>query len=157
MTNAERGAMPREIRYFWWLSLALVLFWTTLIMLGLDPGLASAERLPEKFRAGARQAAVTRAVLHLLWTGLVLLTAWLVAFSRQGWARYVFVIAILVVLAVPIILAIYGHYGLNLPWSSIIPKIRLDPAGYPTAALLIAAVFFSFSAPARRWFKRSKS
>jgi hypothetical protein len=149
--------MPSQIRYFWWFGVVLVLFWAATTTLDTISALAYANKLPDALRGTFRLIQVVHAVVAILiWGGIVLLAAWLAAFRRKGWARYLFVVAILTNLAIPILVALY-YYGLNVPWSWLAPRTWLDPRTCLTVFLFCVAVFFAFSEPAQRWFQDGKS
>jgi hypothetical protein len=153
MNKKRENAMPRQIRYFWWFSIALVLFWSVAIVLNTIGGLAAADKLPETFRAAARMTQIVHAVFGIaIWCGVILLASWLAAFRRKNWGRYVFVFFVLANLASPFVVALC-YYGLNIPFSWLAPRIWLDPENYVTVFLLIAASTFAFSRPAQRWFR----
>jgi hypothetical protein len=153
MTGGEERVMPFEVKYFWWLSIAVVVFWAAIDVFDTVKGLNQLSMVPIEFRNDALISIVVHAVLTIfIWEGIVLLAAWLAAFRQKGWGRYVFAAVILTRVAIPLIVGLY-FYGLTTLWSSLTQIARSGPRTYVTIILLLSAMFFGFSVPARRWFR----
>ena len=152
--------MPSHVRTFWWLSVAIVVYWV--VSAGWFLAFPSAHQIADLARLDAdlrdnarREIFEIVTTMTAIWCAVTLGIAWLAAFRKQGWARWVFVFLFVVRQVGPFFIA--AAYGNLLTYL----KRRaegdwFDLNAYVIPLLTVLAIYFVFTGNARDWFE-SKS
>lgn len=168
----ERAVLPSHVRVFWWISVAIVVYWTFsiawfwLVTLPSDHYLALLQRLPPALREPLYRAAVIRSVVPAaFWSVFILGMAWLATFRRQNWARWIYALLFLFRELLPPLFSLAYMY-LDLAPSAAARHIILEdfwkstvsewsnPRSYVTPVLAIAAIVAVFTGDAKDWFRK---
>lgn len=150
--------MPIQVRAFWWISVAIVLYSIVLTVLAVQylqhqEFLPIAPRIPRELRERTYEMDVlVRVASTVVRSSLILCLAWLTAFRRLKWARWAFVLFFLIQWAFEIWEAIEFHQ-FNGPVSALIKEGWWE---YIFIMLVIAAASCVFSSGTRKWFERSQ-
>lgn len=150
--------MPTQVRVFWWLSIAIVVYSIVLTVFALQSVqhhdlLPTALSLPEEVRERTfRTDLLVRITSMVVRSGLILCLAWLSAFRRLNWARWGLVFLFLIQGAYEIWGAIQFHQLSG-------PAFELVKKGWWAYIFLILAVAASscvFSERAQAWFDKPR-
>ncbi len=158
--------MPSNVKVFWWLSVAVVAYWTVMTAWhAVFPSaheLATLAKLPVELREETRRADIRfPAIATSFWVAVTLGLAWLAAFRRRNWARWAYALAFLIraflldyiVAAYLYLVPGYGyrHAFLEQAWNSTVSTWS-DPRSYLTPALTVVAIAAAFTGNAKAWF-----
>jgi len=165
LDRAEGGAaMPSHVRFFWWLSVAVVAYAVASAAWHLtfpdSRHLAAMARLPEGFRNKVRVANILTAIVPgVIWNGATLGSAWLAAFRRRNWARWVFAaIFVLRQLISLLVFAVVPVAVFHIVPVIIVHDLEAAPLSFAPSVLLfaasIAAIVLVFTGNARDWFEQ---
>jgi hypothetical protein len=149
--------MPSNVKVFWWLSVAVVLYWafstTWYLAFPTARYLTILANLPPEFREGARHTDILNLLLGTLFRcGSTLGLAWLSAFRRQNWARWAFTALFILRESLLFLVSILYYHQLDFFIQEISRENWTDPGGYIDPILTIMAIGFVFSGNARGWF-----
>lgn len=155
LLQSKVRAMPSHVRIFWWLSVAIAVYWVTstiwFIAFQSPHELALMTKLPAGLRDGIRREAFELgAVSTAFWCTVTLGTAWLAAFRRQTWARWAFTLLFVFRLVAPLVVA--ASLGLLLAQLKRFAGEWLSPETYVIRVLTVLAIAFIFTGNARDWF-----
>jgi hypothetical protein len=157
--------MPSHVKIFWWLTVIVV---TYVVLshawyLAFPPAhvLAVWAKVPARFRDLMHFVNIEYFVIAVVANGVWLALAWLAAYRRKNWARWMITIWFLLGLASPLV--IYAWYVLvgNHELVQHYWRFEIDaeakewenPRSYVVPLVTIAALVFAFTGNARAWFK----
>jgi hypothetical protein len=138
--------MPSHVRTFFWIIVALITYWI------FSAALALAYHRGRPFNDQVIFIRIFATAIQCL---IYLIPAWLAAFHRQNWARWVFAAIVVVapILALWPLLYLTGHFR-DIVLQAYFTTLT-NPKSIAVNALSIAAIVFVFTGNAREWFKRS--
>jgi hypothetical protein len=150
--------MPSHVRIFWWLSVAIAAYWILSAIWFLAfptvQHLAALEKLPLEFRDKTRRVEMlTEIISTIIWCAVTLALAWLAAFHRINWSRWVFAAVFIIRESMMFLVSVLYYHQLDFFRQSLAHENWTNPRGYIVPALTIAAIGFVFSGNARSWFK----
>lgn len=145
--------MPSHLRIFFWLVVAIALYWVASMVWVMEfppAAMTSAlAKIPPAIRDQIKENAwritlVSTAIRVAIFVGL----AWLAAFRRQNWARWLLLAVVIFMHAAPLALAL--RLGRVQEFLLRYADLQADIV----AALLILALVFAFTGDARGAFAR---
>jgi hypothetical protein len=148
--NRGRHVMPSHVRIFFGIIVVVAAYWI----------LSGVWRLTSFHGRPITDAAIFIIVGSQIILGLIyLIPAWLAAFHRQNWARWVFAVIVVSIQVLTLSQFLYVYlYGSTERFRQV-GQILLrgyftNPRSIAVVALLIAAIIFIFTGNARDWFKK---
>jgi hypothetical protein len=116
--------------------------------------LAVLANLPIKLREETRNIEVlTKIISTIVWCAVTLALAWLAAFHRLNWSRWVFVAVFIIRESMIFLVSVLYYHQLDFFEQSLAHENWTDPRGYVVPVLTIAAIGFVFSGNAQSWFR----
>jgi len=157
--------MPVNVRLFWWITVGIAVYsLTTAIWFATFSSaheLAALAKLSADIRVRAQHVdVISRLTASVIWGGVTVWFAWLAAYRRVDWARWIFALVFVAQRAIPFV--IFFFYA---PWPSFarrlsfaaengFAQLRTDPVFDGLTALTILSIILVFSPNARPWFAR---
>jgi hypothetical protein len=150
--------MPRNVRLFWWISLAVVIYWLlTTCWFFVFPNasyLMMLAKLPPEMRHSTYHVdATARIASTVIWCGVTICLAWLAAYRRLNWARWAFAIVFIVRSGATIAIAIIHDNRFDQAVVSTSREGWANLSSCVVIALTIVAIVLVFSGTAKPWFK----
>src|SRR5262249_39724118 len=112
MSNGPQ-TVPSNVRVFFWLTV-LAAAWvcgtnTWFLIFPTAAQTAMLARLPAELHEGTHRAEISRLGIIVTESAILLTLAWLAAFRRQNWARWLFVILFLVLTLLSSMLTVFYY------------------------------------------------
>lgn len=156
---APADAMPPSVKIFFRMCVLLAAWWVFILVKFIAFPSADYLAMIAKLHAYVpdirqRDIALT-AGRTFLWSSILLLLAWLIAYRRRNWARWTLVSVFVFVEIVPII-ALHqdaATAGLGTFWRTYIHYYWSAPSAYALLAYKAALIVLVFSGNARPWFR----